>query len=130
MIKLNHNIYTVHSFYKLISGFSTLNYIFFFFIKLLNQGTWEQKIKHRMKRSSARRSLLKNVSGCDKTPTSSKKAKKQSEEMWYSIPEMPDRETEEKMEEKVKQLKKAYRSSRPDQSVIQGLMLETYPLRY
>jgi hypothetical protein len=44
-------------------------------------------------------------------------------------PEIPDGETEEKMEEKVNQLKKVCRSSRPDQSVVQSVMLETYPIR-
>jgi hypothetical protein len=49
--------------------------------------------------------------------------------MWSSIPEIPDGETVEKMEKKVNQLKKVCLSSRPDQSVVQSLMLETYPIR-
>lgn len=105
--------------------------MFIYFI-YYDQGSWEQKIKHRIKRlqrSFARRSIAyQKVDDPGSTPASSKKSLRKTEEMWSSVPEIPEEETDKTLGEKVKQLKKICRSSRPDQSAVQNLMTETYPL--
>ena len=52
-----------------------------------------------------------------------------NEEVWFAIPEMPEDQTKEMLEEKVNQLKKIFKSTRPDHSTVQTLMTETFPIR-
>lgn len=73
--------------------------MFIYFI-YYDQGSWEQKIKHRIKRlqrSFARRSIAyQKVDDPGSTPASSKKSLRKTEEMWSSVPEIPEEEPWEK----------------------------------
>jgi len=81
----------------------------------------------RLQRSASRRSgFSKKINDCvtSSEETPSEKQKKNFQ-VWNSIPEIPEDETEEKLMEKGRQLKRLCRSSRPDQSEIQKLTEQT-----
>jgi hypothetical protein len=81
----------------------------------------------RLQRSTAKRSLNTTVDACA-SGAAPKKAKV-NEDLWFNIPEIPEDQTEEILEEKVNELKKICRATRPDQSTVQTLMIETFPIR-
>ena len=81
----------------------------------------------RLQKSTVKRSLDTTINTSEAPP---KKAKVPvNEEVWFTIPEMPEDQTKEMLEEKVNQLKKIFKSTRPDHSTVQTLMTETFPIR-
>ena len=81
----------------------------------------------RLQKSTVKRSLDTTINTSEAPPKNAKVHV--NEEVWFTIPEMPEHQTKKMLAEKVNQLKKIFKSTRPDHSTLQTLMTETFPIR-
>ena len=82
----------------------------------------------RLQKLTVKRSLDTTIN-TSQAPSQKKAKVPVNEEVWFTIPEMPEDQTKEMLKEKVNQLKKIFKSTRPDHSTVQTLMIETFPIR-